>query len=210
MVEEWDTDNFAAMSGSDKSNINVSWHVPPTHTKTCYHTGVYIDRDKINKQWADQYFGSERNSSIITTIVSAPLDDTVLPNADMNGDELREACRALKGHILRSEVYSEDGTEKAGIPYRVTESNYTLVAIQPLQDANQHSVFMVHDRESLKFNYEKVADDPNIHHKLVLEADAFGNVLQWIQIAYARQLGAKQLTRCHRHVQAEYNTLSLF
>ena len=38
------------------------------------------------------------------------LDDTVLP-AGLTVEEEREACRALKGSMLRQEVYALDGTE---------------------------------------------------------------------------------------------------
>ena len=49
------------------------------------------------------------------------LDDTVLPPG-LTLDEEREACRALKGSMLRQEVYALDGAE-AGDPYTVTEDN---------------------------------------------------------------------------------------
>ena len=37
------------------------------------------------------------------------LPDTVLPSG-LTEDEIREACRSLKGAMLRQEVYALDGT----------------------------------------------------------------------------------------------------
>ena len=54
------------------------------------------------------------------------LDDTVLP-AGLTLEEEREACRALKGSMLRQEVYALDGTdEEQAHPYTVTEQNFTI------------------------------------------------------------------------------------
>lgn len=195
MVEEWDTDDFAAMSSVDASNVDASWHVPPRHTKSWFHTGVYINNDKISKQWAHHYFGAPESadSPASDAFLSTLVDDTVLPDVEMGADELREAFRALKGHVLRVEVYSDDGTDKAKLPYDITESNYTILALQPRQDPNLHSVFMVHPRETLHLTYERNVEDPRIHHELLLDVDRFGNALKTIQVAYPRQPGKSPL-----------------
>ena len=46
MVEQWDTEEFAALSASDAfptgDNIDATSHVPPVLTKTWFHTGIYL------------------------------------------------------------------------------------------------------------------------------------------------------------------------
>ena len=49
--------------------------------------------------------------------------------AGLTLEEEREACRALKGAMLRQEVYALDGTDKAEHPYTVTEQNFTIRAL---------------------------------------------------------------------------------
>ena len=49
MVEQWDTEEFAALSASEArcptaTNIDAASHVPPVLTKTWFHTGAYLDR----------------------------------------------------------------------------------------------------------------------------------------------------------------------
>ena len=68
------------------------------------------------------------------------LDDTILPQG-LASEELREACRWLKGTQLRQEVYALDGSGKAEIPYGVSESNATIRPLQP-RAGNRHSVLL--------------------------------------------------------------------
>jgi RHS repeat-associated protein len=122
------------------------------------------------------------------------LPDTVIPSSSLEADSLREAYRALKGHILRTEVYADDGSPLASIPYTVHESNFTIEVLQPLQDAHIHSIYTVRPRETINYNYEREIEDPRIHHEMILQLDSYGNVLKRLQIAYGRQQGKSQLT----------------
>jgi RHS repeat-associated protein len=129
------------------------------------------------------------------------LDDTVLPTVPLDGGGQREACRALKGQILRKEVYAKDESLKAHIPYSVEETSFTIVAIQPLQDAHQHSVFYVHPRESITYHFERDLSDPRIEHEMTLDVDDFGNVLRSVRICYGRKLGMTTLSALDKEKQ---------
>ena len=52
MVEQWDTEEFAALTGDGAlppaDNIDAASHVPPVHTKTWFHTGVYLGREHVS------------------------------------------------------------------------------------------------------------------------------------------------------------------
>lgn len=196
MVEHRDTEDYASMSTVDSTNVDSTWHIPPVLTKTWFHTGIYIDNDQISRHMAKGYFGApaDGSSRSLQSFYDTLLPDTVLPNTMMSADAVREACRALKGQILRTEVYAEDGSPKAAIPYSVDEKNFTIEALQPLQDAHLHSIFMVHPRESISYHYERIIDDPQIQHELTLEVDAFGNVLKSVNIYYGRQPGKSTLS----------------
>ena len=104
-----------------------------------------------------------------TTPAKRLLDDTVLPDA-LTPDEEREACRALKGSMLRQEIYAQDGTAKADHPYTVTEQNFTVRLLQA-RACNRHAVFLTHAREAINYHYERNPDDPRTSHTLTLEAD---------------------------------------
>ena len=101
------------------------------------------------------------------------LDDTVLP-AGLTADEEREACRALKGSMLRQEVYALDGSardDSHGHPYTVTEQNFTIELLQP-RGRNRHAVFFTHPAKRISYHYERNPADPRISHALTLEVDA--------------------------------------
>ena len=122
------------------------------------------------------------------------LPDTVLP-AGLTLEEEREACRALKGSMLRQEVYADDADhpgatpeqiQRARTPYTVTEQNFTIRALQP-RGPNRHAVFFTHAREAISYHYERNPTDPRIQHALTLEVDDYGNVLKQAAIGYGRR-----------------------
>jgi len=198
MVEQFDTEEFAALNASGTfsgaTNIDAASHVPPVLTKTWFHTGVYLGRDRISNFFAgllDENDTGEYYREPGLTDAQAKsllLDDTVLP-ASLTVEEEREACRALKGSMLRQEVYALDGTDKEKHPYTVTEQNFTIQHLQP-QGGNRHAVFFTHARESLSYHYERNPADPRIGHQMNLEVDEFGNVTKSAAIGYPRRAPA--------------------
>lgn len=102
-------------------------------------------------------------------------------------EEEREAYRALKGSMLRQEVYALDGTEMEEHPYTVTEQNFAVRMLQS-RGANRHAVFFTHPREAFSHHYERRLDDPRITHSLTLEVDSFGSVLKDASVAYGRRV----------------------
>jgi RHS repeat-associated protein len=195
MVEQWDTEEYAALSGKeehpDTVNFDPSSHVPPVHTKSWFHTGAYLGRNHVSDFFAgllDEHDTGEyyREPGLTDAQARAQLlADTVLPDG-VSVDEAREACRALKGAMLRQEVYALDGTAKAEHPYAVTEQHFTIRVLQP-RAGNRHAVYFTHAREAIDYHYERNPTDPRIQHALTLEVDDFGNVLKEAAIAYGRR-----------------------
>jgi RHS repeat-associated protein len=205
-VEQQDAESFGD-SGSlfieDTDTEADALHVPPVVTKTWFHTGAWPDEETIIHHMALDYFGAPSDTdpqfeqkweAFLATLLS----DTILP-ADilqtdgtrltypLTDEEQREAVRALKGSVLRQEIYADDGTQNAGLPYSVSQRNYTIECFQP-QAANRYAVFFMHARESIGHQYERNLADPRVAHTAVLKADTFGNVLQSISVAYGRNL----------------------
>ncbi|MEU1596502.1 SpvB/TcaC N-terminal domain-containing protein [Streptomyces sp. NPDC005708] len=202
MVEQWDTEQFAALADGavPADNIDAASHVPPVHTKTWFHTGVYLGRQHVSDYFAGllnatdqgEYFREPGLTDAQARAMLLP--DTELPEG-LTLEEEREACRSLKGSMLRQEVYADDADhpgatqeqiERARRPYTVTEQNLT---IRPLQarGPNRHAVFITHAREALSYHYERDPIDPRIQHALTLEVDDFGNILKQAAIGYGRR-----------------------
>lgn len=201
MVEQWDTEQLAALADGSvpADNIAAASLVPPVHTKTWFHTGVYLGRDHVSDYFAGLLNATDQGEYFRepgTTDDEARdllLKDTALP-VGLSLDEEREACRALKGSMLRQEVYADDAgqsatreqIERARAPYTVTEQNFTIRTLQP-RGANPHAVFFTHAREAISYHYERNPADPRIQHSLTLEVDGFGNVLKQAAIGYGRR-----------------------
>jgi RHS repeat-associated protein len=165
MVEQWDSEQYGALGHG--SNL------PPILSKTWFHTGIYFDKQEITKSFQVEYW----NRSF--------LGDSMLP-AGLTAEEQREACRALRGTMLRQEVYAQDGSEKQANPYTVTEQSFTVRSVQP-RGTNEHAVLFSHSRESITAQYDRNPSDPRIAHTFTLEVDDFANVLASASVAYGRQ-----------------------
>ncbi len=186
MVEQWDTDAFHQPE-FPATNTDARFELPAVYTKTWFHTGAYFAGHEISRHLAREYFGAPQDQVAFQVWARDNLlDDTVLPDLALNRDEQRQACRVLKGAMLRQEVYAEDGSDKAAIPYTVMEQNFTIDCVQP-QAGNRHGVFFTHPREAISYHYERNPEDPRVSHRITLEVDAFGNLLKQASIGYGRK-----------------------
>lgn len=236
VVEQIDTEALAALTPEGRlpaSNADDYSHVPPVLTRSFFHTGLESVGGRVSDYFAGPldghgpggYFREPGLDDAAAQELLLP--DTVLPDG-LSPQERREACRALRGSLLRQEVYALDGGERSELPYAVTERNYAVRMLQP-HGGNQHAVFLVHDREQLTFSYERAqvfvrdgritndhrdpkaccALDPRIAHTITLESDDFGNVLKAASIGYGRRHTDPALPELVQAAQATvYVTLS--
>jgi RHS repeat-associated protein len=216
MVEQWDTEEFAALTADGTlppaTNVDAASHVPPVLTRTWFHTGVFVDRVSVSNYFAGLRDGSGTGEYFREPGLDAAaaaqllLDDTVLPPG-LSAIEEREACRALKGAMLRQEVYALDGSPSENYPYLVTEQNFTIRLLQPRGD-NRHCAFFTHSRESIGYHYERNPADPRVVHSLTLDVDDFGNVLASASAVYPRRHADPTLDPRDQQKQAELRVTS--
>jgi hypothetical protein len=188
-VDQFDTETFADFSQSGLHGDGVSfinnasaYHVPPVETRSWFHTGVYFDENSSHVFDYRELTRALRHEFYQGDDQAVPLDE----HAVETGETPHKAYRALRGALLRSEVYAHDGSAKAAHPYEVTENRYRITQLQP-QDGNHHAVYFSHQLESLTYHYERQASDPRISHALILEVDSFGNPLKSLAIGYGRR-----------------------
>ena len=167
---------FGRVDQLDTDEIDGKFLVPPVLTKTWFHTGAYLDQGAISRQYAHEYY-KEPNEYF--------LPDTVLPNR-LTIEEEYEAARALKGRVLRQEIYAVDQSNKQFHPYSVSEKSY-IVRLEQHQLNNPYSVFSVQDDQTIDYHYERNHEDPRITHGITLKVDEFNNVLELAAIAYPRR-----------------------
>ncbi|MHA2028388.1 MAG: SpvB/TcaC N-terminal domain-containing protein, partial [Candidatus Kariarchaeaceae archaeon] len=171
-VEQLDTEDFHIYY-PDPSLANQSNHVAPILTKTWYHTGVYRDHDNFLSKLRKEYFSLDGDSYFSHFLINS-------------GDDERSAYRALRGALLREEVYALDETSLSSYPFSVSENGYQISLIQE-KGQNRSGIFYSSTYEQFNYLYERVPDDPRITQKIIFNIDAYGNPLQSLKIAYPRR-----------------------
>ncbi|MEX1363867.1 MAG: SpvB/TcaC N-terminal domain-containing protein, partial [Nannocystaceae bacterium] len=180
-VERWDTEALEDFVGQGEyalPGLEAQLHQPPVLTRTWFHTGTYVGHGALSQQHVAEYWDGDAQAW--------RLPDTVLPG-ELSDDEVLEAARALRGRVLRQEVYALDGSALEGNPYSVAESTHVVRLEQPKGDG-RHAVVFAHDGQTLTFHYERDPDDPRIGQALVLDVDAYGNVTRSVSVAYPRRV----------------------
>ena len=199
-IEQLDADEITLPA----ANNAAEWRLPPVLTKTWFHTGVFQHGEGVSRHLAHEYYREPDDD------LELLLPDTVLP-PELDARAAREACRALKGLLLRREIYALDATPEQALPYSVQENNYAVRMIEPPR-ASRRGVFFTHSREALSMSYERklyVVDgerraDPRVKHDFTLDVDDFGNPRRTAAVAYGRRFPepSQRMTDEDRRAQA--------
>lgn len=187
-VDQCDTetfDDFAADGlhppGTPLVNVDAAYHAPPVETRTWFHTGVYVDEGalafdalELTAAFQREFYQGDAEA------VRAGEHLVAL------GDAPHEGYRALRGAVLRTEVYGRDGSARAAHPYSVVDHRHRVTLVQPAA-GNPHAVYFRHALESVTSHYERRPDDPRITQSLTLAVDDYGHALRTLAIGYGRR-----------------------
>lgn len=196
-VEQLDAASVPVQSGtgtftSTPVSEDGEFVLAPVRTKTWYHTGAWLDAEDLATRLSYEYSQLDPQAVQLAPTVFPERADAV---------ETREACRALRGRILRQEIYALDGSEQVGAPYSASEHRYQVKRLQPtvsspaaptsaLPLAHTYGCFYGYELESLAYHYERKPADPRIAHALTLEVDEYGNVTKSAAAGYGRRIPA--------------------
>ncbi|MCD4716622.1 MAG: hypothetical protein K8R45_07755, partial [Desulfobacterales bacterium] len=143
--------------------------------------GKPFDHHKLMEAYKQEFYAKDAKAF--------PMEDQLFkPHTSRDDMEApHEIFRALRGAMLRTEVYARDSSEKEPHPYVVTQNRYLITKIQP-KGENHHAVYLTTPKESLSYHYERNPDDPRVGHDITLAVDVFGNVTDKISIGYPRRV----------------------
>ncbi|MGW0875341.1 SpvB/TcaC N-terminal domain-containing protein [Streptomyces sp. NPDC002740] len=161
---------------------------PPAVTRRWQHTG-----NPTAVRFADRYWNGGAGPL---------LPDTVLPGG-LTAEEEREAVRALRGRVLREEVYAEGADGELGVPYAVAETNHRVRLVQPRGTA-AYCVVHAYDGETLTVHREGMPEDLRVTHDLTLDVDEWGVPRRVARAAYARPGATDPAQTCMRLTVTEY------
>ncbi|MGC5076584.1 SpvB/TcaC N-terminal domain-containing protein [Agrococcus sp. DT81.2] len=191
LVEHWDAEELLAIAGRrPAANEDPVHATPPVRTRTWYHTGT-LD-------------GGPQPAECYQPGGVAALDAPALP-IGVGGDELRDATRALKGTMLRQEIYAEDAgvdptpdrLARSRTPFTVEMRRPALRRIQPrvgppsrrgaviAAPARSSAVYAVDPGEILTCFVERGAE-PRVQHACTVAVDDYGTPTREVLVAYGR------------------------
>ncbi|KAI0454545.1 65kDa B protein-domain-containing protein [Xylaria acuta] len=156
MVEEFHSEKLVI-------GDNETYEPPVTHTKSWFSVGLSLQIDE--------------SRFLTNSVVSSRMQGL--------SDHPAECLHALKGVSLRSETYSQDGTDKSGLPFQVQEVSHEIKVLQ-LRGSNKYSVVQVCPRETYSTQYERDMGDPRITHDITLKTTRYGDVEESLRIVYPR------------------------
>ena len=231
MVEQRDTEEYEHWSSNNEGNHleqSEEFYQAPTLTKTWFHTGAFLDRERILTQYQKEYWYEAYNKAFPETpieitepeladalIVANETLDEIFNISDLSTDEYREALRACKGMMLRQEVFSLDAPfedpkpedrQKQHKPYTVATHNCHIQLLQP-KSKNDYASFIVTESEAITISYERDESDPRMAHSLNLQLDELGNILKSASIVYPRRLVNPELPGSIQDKQANTNII---
>jgi RHS repeat-associated protein len=178
MVEEWDAAEF-------DMGPKQTFKKPPIHSKTWFHTGS----PKYTVQYPHPDFPSKLSDSYIVGIgyETAPFD----------------LSRALHGQQLRQEIYCDDGSALASVPFSVTEASFRVSQIQR-RDGDRPGVLMLSSHETVFQEVDRSIPDGHInlktqdnhvarfkietqtHRSYVLATNHYGDLAEVIDVSFGK------------------------
>ena len=204
MVEQWDSELYedfaeAALYQVGSNALEEESHSPPVYTKSLFHNGQYgvslSGAEGIESHYATEYWNEDETAF--------SLAGHQFPE-NSGGEALRQAYRALKGSLLRQEVYALNQAGENGVPYVVSESRYAVKEVQAMED-ERFGVYRTEQKESFSYQYEQDAADPRISQQLLLESDAYGNPLKTATVAYPRRGSGHESEQMQAHIVVQEN-----
>ena len=204
MVEQIDSEHYEEWLRNNATNQlekEEALYQDPVLTKSWYHTGAFLDRERILTQYKEEYWFEEYNRAFPSSplnIKEPELCDAIISDEikSLCADEYREALRACKGIMLRREIFTldasvdcppEDELKLQMTPYTVATHNCNIQMLQPREE-NEYGVFLVTVSEAINIHYERDVTDARIEHTLNTDIDDLGNILESASVVYGRRL----------------------
>ena len=200
LVEQFDTETFetynqAGLHGEAVRFANVGpdnrdQFSEPTLTKTWFYQGPVGPEFG---EWYEVDYGHEYWLGDVSTFQQPDSDSPVelLESPALTRRDRRDALRALRGRILRTELYGLDGSERADRPYTVTEQRHSVHELIETEDEDadpietERRIFFPHSTATRTTQWER-GDDPLTQYSFTGGYDEYGQPRFSIDIAESR------------------------
>ncbi|TGZ78084.1 hypothetical protein EX30DRAFT_366172 [Ascodesmis nigricans] len=211
MVERWDAE-VVESAGRDADGLGDIDHdrtsyVPPVVTKMWFHLGLYpsprcvvlllpMRTNRLPGHGSHDFQHEYYSGHSLLPETPLPTSTSIMPEHGpptphpLSSTDNHNLHRSLKSHLLREEIYALDGTPRQSHPYSIAEYALTTDLLQPSHpELELPAVFRPRVQQTVTVMLERAAsfEDARLTQKVVLEVDAFGNILREMAVAYGRR-----------------------
>lgn len=153
----------------------------PCLKKSWFHTGQAMDMDRRDYHGADSQAKALGKALLCRYDKDNGEDERVVATDEATRLEM---CRALSGHLLRSETYAGGKNETL---YSVQENRYRVRLLQAPLGPRRYASLLPLLLESISYQYEGQREDPQCQHLINLQHDPYGAVIHNVNVHYARR-----------------------
>jgi RHS repeat-associated protein len=188
-VDQRDTEtfeNFHARSvhgGRAFEAVDAGAFSPPVETRTWFHQGPVGDEFG---GWEESDYSAEYWSGDPQVLARPPAMTAALSALPRRAR--RDALRALRGGVLRTELYARDGSDRQDRPYTVTEGSSGVREESPpgVGEGERLRIFFPHVLAQRTTQWER-GDDPMTRFQFVGDYDGYGRPRTETGIAVPRR-----------------------
>lgn len=182
-VDQFDSISFADhVRDNGAAALDRTRFAAPTLTRTFFHQGPVQDADgewrerELRRYWRDDRQILEHETALNTYLDTLP-----------DQRSRRDALRALRGSVLRTELFALDGSDREHRPFTVTEHAYAVREEQPLAagDRMRRRVFFPYKVAERMTQWERGVD-PLTRLTFTDQYDAVGQAQRQLSIACPR------------------------
>lgn len=189
IVEQLDTETFARYHAAGLhaeasfASVGDVHFSPPTLTRTWFHQGEVQDHAGRRRECPIE---GVADAAMFTREQRTDLVDIARRTALAgNAQLLRDALRALRGSVLRTELYAFDDSPHRDRPYKVTESLHDVREIATGISGESHRVYFPYSRATRTTRWER-GDDPMTRFSFASEYDEYGLPREQLEVAVPR------------------------
>lgn len=186
-VDQRDTERFdhfherGLHDGQAFHSVLQQQFAPPLETRTWFHQGPIGDEfgDWGEVDYAHEYWPGDPPALMRPAAMTAQLN--ALPRR-----RKRDALRALRGSVLRTELYALDDSDRATRPYTVTESLQGVrEEMPPADESERHGVVFSFGLAQRTTQWER-GNDPMTQLTLMGDYDQYGRLKSQLSVAVPR------------------------
>ncbi|MDT4331860.1 SpvB/TcaC N-terminal domain-containing protein [Methylomonas sp. MED-D] len=186
-VDQLDSEVFADFHGSGLHGgrafeaVGAEQFSPPLETRTWFHQGPVGDEfgDWRELDCRSEFWPGDTNALDRPAAVTAKLNS--LPRR-----RKRDALRALRGSVLRTELYALDGSERENRPYTVTEHLQGVrEEVPPPNDSGRPGIYFAYGLAERTSQWER-GNEPLTQLAFTAEPDQYGRSTAALAIAVPR------------------------